>query len=102
MQPTLTARTQTSENGTAPRVPLPLGPLPQMPRTRAPRPGSDLDAVLREIPSQQAGTDHDLDPELNLEPGPGIFMGLRVALMFNAGLGVAALLVYEAWAMLAH
>lgn len=32
----------------------------------------------------------------------GIFLGLRSALLFNAGLGIFAMLAYEAWAVLMH
>jgi hypothetical protein len=32
----------------------------------------------------------------------GIFLGLRSALLFNAGMGIFALLAYEAWVCMAH
>ncbi len=103
MQPTLMTQPPIAPTGyTAPPVPLPAGPMPHAPRTRTPGRSSEIDSLLQDIPSQQKASAVDADPELMLEPGPGIFMGLRVALMFNAGLGVAALLVYEAWSMLAH
>ncbi len=96
MQPTLLTQPHTAPHDyNAPR--LPLGPMPQAPRgTGKP----SIDSLLRDLPSQQAAV--DVEPEFNVEPGPGIFMGLRIALMFNAGLGIAALLAYEAWTMLAH
>ena len=99
MQPTLMTQPQIAPKGyPAPPVPLPGGALPQPPRTRTP----SVDSLLHDIPAQRHAAAVDADPELVLEPGPGIFMGLRVALMFNAGLGLAALLAYEAWSMLAH
>jgi hypothetical protein len=35
------------------------------------------------------------------EPGVGIFQGLRVALLFNAGIALTGLLVWECWTLLA-
>ncbi len=40
--------------------------------------------------------------EMVLEPGsaaPGIFYGLRAALLLNTAVGLAGLLAYEVWAM---
>lgn len=99
MQPTLMTQPNVAPNGyKAPSVPLPANGFPQAPRTHTP----SVDSLLRDIPSQQQASAVDMDPELMLEPGPGIFMGLRVALMFNAGLGIVGFLAYEAWAMLAR
>ncbi len=97
MQPTLMTQPHTAPRGyTAPPIPLAPGTVPQSPRTPS------VDSLLRDAPSRQQAGAVDTDPELMLEPGPGIFTGLRIALMFNAGLGVAAMLMYEAWTMLAH
>ncbi len=61
---------------------------------------SNLDSLLKETPIPQAAA----SAELAVEPdaAPGIFLALRVALLFNAGVGVAALLAYETWTMLAR
>lgn len=97
MQPTLMTQPHTAPRGyAAPPIPLPPGTVPQSPRTPS------VDTLLRDTPSSQQAASVHADPELMLEPGPGIFTGLRIALMFNAGLGVAAMLMYEAYSMLAH
>ncbi len=84
----------------APPVPhLPLDPSPFSPGAR-PRTVS-VDSLLREAPSQRAGVAESTDAIMG-EPSPGIFMGLRIALLFNAGLGIAGFLAYEAWMMLAR
>lgn len=49
-----------------------------------------------------AATASSTDHELMTDPRPGIFLGLRVALLFNAGVGVMALLAYEGWMLLAR
>ncbi len=76
---------------------LPIRPsTPAHGPSRQPR-HSNLDALLKSQPVKE----HSAAREADLEPTPGIFLGLRVALFFNAGLGIAALLAYEAWSMLA-
>ncbi len=89
----------TQKNGPLPMPStVPMSPaVPARARSRQPR-RSDLDSLLRSHPAREQGTAQDA----NLEPTPGIFLGLRVALFFNAGLGIAALLAYETWSMLAR
>jgi hypothetical protein len=43
----------------------------------------------------------ELDTMLSGEPGLGAFAGLRVALLFNAGIALSGLLIWEIWTMLA-
>ncbi len=60
----------------------------------------DIDSLLRQA---EAMSPHaSVEAGMELDPKPGVFLGLRIALMFNAGLGIAALIAYEGWAMLAH
>ncbi len=59
---------------------------------------SSLESLLKDRPALRPAT----EPEVVAEPGPGIFMGLRIALFFNAGLGLLGLLAYETWTMLAR
>ncbi len=75
-----------------------LVPTPRKPKA------SSVDSLIREIPMQQAARHTTPEAELDMmaDAGPGIFMGLRVALFFNAGLGIVALLTYETWTMLAR
>jgi hypothetical protein len=61
---------------------------------------STLDSLLRQSPAVHTGT--TTEPSIELDNPHGIFLGLRVALLFNAGLGLGALVVYEAWTMLAR
>ena len=83
------------QSGIIPAVPaIPIPPAAPV-QGRQPR-RSDLDSLLKTHPMPGRAT------QQAPEPASGIFLGLRVALFFNAGLGIAALLVYEAWSMLAH
>ncbi len=70
-----------------------------VPAPRKPKPGS-LDSLLRETPARHTSPKSEVD--MMADAGPGIFMGLRMALFFNAGLGITALVAYEVWTMLAH
>ena len=83
------------QSGIVPPVPaIPIPPAVPV-QGRQPR-RSELDSLLKThiVPGQVT--------QQAPEPVSGIFLGLRVALFFNAGLGIAALLAYEAWSMLAH
>ena len=78
---------------------------PQLPsslRVNVGKPGRthDIDSLLRhaEAVSPRASA----DAEIELDPKPGVFLGIRIALIFNAGLGIAALVAYEGWALLAR
>ena len=94
--------------------------LPQAPRSidhSAPPvgyPGASHAATLPVLPGQPgthnqpfadissaAGYDGDLEAGTMME-GPGLFTGLRVALLFNVFLGLAGLLAYEAWTALTY
>ncbi len=68
---------------------------------RHPRtPSSDLDSLLKKGATVRYAPEVQIDFEP--ESGPGIVMALRVAILFNAGLGLAGLVAWEAWQMLAH
>lgn len=78
---------------------------PQLPPSL--RPGAvkparthDIDSLLRQ--AQAVSPQAAAEAEIELDPRPGIFLGLRVALMFNAGIAVAAMVAYEGWALLAR
>jgi hypothetical protein len=43
----------------------------------------------------------DMDAMLSAEPTLGVFQGLRLALLFNAGIALTGILVWECWALLA-
>ncbi len=89
-----TALTHTHPAPQAPHLPVePFAPAAK--KTLNP----SLESLLKNAPLQRAGT--DIQPEI-AEPAPGIFMGLRIALFFNAGLGIVGLLAYEAWTLLAR
>lgn len=68
----------------------------------------DLDALIRlglpdkHAASQKAAPLPETAFEAVLDATPGIFLGLRLALLFNAALGVTALVIYEGWTMLAR
>jgi hypothetical protein len=91
------------------------------PNNRNPGRISDLDSLLKiaEKPLENArvtGASASLQAQahglagpsaattlaFDVEPRPAIFLGLRNALMFNAGVGICAMLAYEFWAFLAH
>ena len=59
-----------------------------------------------ETPAPAVADSLELDAEagLNLDgdPGPVVFLGLRAALLFNVGLAVLGLVAYESWSLLAH
>ncbi len=57
-----------------------------------------LDSLLK----TEARPELDLLGTLDLEPTVGAFQGLRVAMLFNAALGIAGLVGYEAWTMMAR
>ncbi len=96
--------------GTQSHHKAPLGMLPELAAWKVPsKPRThDLDALIslelpdRQAPSQKAAPLPEVAPEAMLDATPGIFLGLRLALLFNAGLGVAALVMYEGWTMLAR
>ncbi len=78
---------------------------PQLPpslRSRNVKPARthDIDTLLRQ--SEAVSPQVSAHAEMELDPRPSVFLGLRVALMFNAGIGVAALVAYEGWALLAR
>lgn len=84
-----------------------------------PRPGrrpslriSDVDSLLkiadstqRTVESRAPGSHAEAAVgvmSMDGEQAGGIFLGLRTALLLNAGVGVVALLMYEAWFCMAH
>ncbi len=87
-----------------------LGELPELATWKVPgKPHThDLDALIhlgfphKHSPTRKATPLPETAFEVVLDATPGIFLGLRLALMFNAGLGVAALVLYEGWMMLAR
>ena len=76
--------------------------VPNKPRTH------DLDALIGlGLPDKHAGSQKttplpETAFEAVLDATPGIFLGLRLALLFNAALGVMAMVIYEGWTMLAR
>ncbi len=87
-----------------------LGGLPELANWKVPgKPHTrDLDALIhlgfpeKQAPTRKAAPLPEVAFEAVLDATPGIFLGLRLALMFNAGLGVAALVLYEGWMMVAR
>ncbi len=61
---------------------------------------TSLDSLLKTPSMPDAPT--EAAPAIELDPGPGAFGALRVALLFNAAVGVAGLLCYEVWTGLAR
>jgi len=53
------------------------------------------------VESAQAHTLSELDAMLIRDPNLGAMQGLRLALLFNVGLALSGLLVWEIWSMLA-
>lgn len=109
-QLTPTYPTQDRTPGTQSHPATVLGALPELAAWKVPgKPRThDLDALLSlGFPDKNSSTQKvaplpETAFEAVLDARPGIFLGLRLALMFNAGLGVAALVVYESWVMLAR
>ena len=65
-----------------------------------PRRTNHLDSLLQTGPRVRSSVDQELSVELT--PSPGIFLALRVALLFNAAVGILGFACYEAWIALAH
>lgn len=85
-------------------VPTPISPMPQVPRVR-----SEADSTLG-VDAKQAAAAHqriesnpyaELDAMLIRDPNTGAVHGLRTALLFNAGLVLSGLMVWELWSLLA-
>ncbi len=74
------------------------------PEVSRPRRISEIDSLLQTPRKPEAAPETALGPEASLErmQTPGIFLGLRVALLFNAALGVFGFACYEAWIALTH
>jgi len=76
--------------------------VPHKPRTH------DLDVLIgvglpdKHAASQKAAPLPETAFEAVLDATPGIFLGLRLALLFNAALGVMGMVIYEGWTMLAR
>ena len=82
-----------------PVKPVPPLPIPQSAAKQPRKAGhKQLDTLLK----TEARTDLDAFGTLELEQTPGVFQGLRVAMLFNAVLAIAGLLGYEAWMMVAR
>ncbi len=64
----------------------------------AQRPAANLSSVPAD--GVQPHTLSELDAMLIGDPNLGAFRGLRVALLFNAGLALSGLLLWELWSML--
>ena len=97
MHPTLsTHTTEAQSNHTHLPLSLPLPGTAKKPHYDS----STLDSLLRTAPAQQIAPSYEAD--LGAQQSPGLFVGLRVALLFNGALALAGILGYEAWAMLAR
>ncbi len=57
---------------------------------------ANLDMLLRPAPAAASVRSIAGDTELPLEM-PGLFLGLRVALLFNMALGLGGFVAYELW-----
>jgi hypothetical protein len=88
----------------ATRNPLP----PAIGTYTEPRPGSRLASLPN--PSTQPATRErsrqdlvsELDATLAGDPNTGAMQGVRFALLFNAGLALSGVVIWELWTMLAH
>jgi hypothetical protein len=67
----------------------------------APTPSVAADRSSQTAEGAPAHTLPELDAMLIRDPNLGAIHGLRVALLFNAGLALSGLLVWEIWSMLA-
>ena len=79
-------------------VPMPpslVGPLPGI------QPGVQAPTVIAPREAVQAQTFSELDQMLIEDPNVGAVNGIRFALLFNAGLAVSGLVVWELWSMIA-
>lgn len=82
-----------------PAKPVPPFPIPHGGATQTRKTAhKQLDSLLKAEPR----TNPDVFGALEAEQTPGVFQGLRVAMLFNAGLGILGLLGYEAWTMMAR
>ena len=97
MHPALLTHTpEAQSNHTHPPLSLPLPDAAKKPHYDS----STLDSLLRTTPAQQTAPSYEAD--FVAQQSPGLFVGLRVALLFNGALALAGFLGYEAWAMLAR
>jgi hypothetical protein len=75
----------------------------------APQPGTHgadglnthLSSLLKQAPASAAERSPVLNAEEQIAP-PGLFLGLRVALLFNVALGVTGFAAYELWTAFFH
>ena len=81
--------------GAPTRQPLP-GSLVMPPPVAKPRPS------VTGVEASQTAAMHEMDSMLIDEPNLGAVKGLRVALIFNAGLALSGLLMWEVWTFLAR
>ncbi len=97
MQTLLTPRTNVEQN--EPATAHVIAPFVSGQARVKPSRNSNLDSLLK---IDRAPQNEPAMEMLDLDPAPGVFLGLRIALLFNAGLGIAALLAYEAWTAIAR
>ena len=71
-----------------------------MPAVSRPRRTTEMDSLLQTPRQPQATTETAVS--LETVPIPGLFLGLRIALLFNAGLGILGFACYEAWTAMTH
>ena len=79
-------------------VPMPpslVGPLPGI------QPSEQAPAALSLREHAQVNPFSELDQMLLEDPNVGAVNGLRFALLFNAGLAVSGLVIWELWSMIA-
>ena len=80
-------------------IPLPMvAPLPGETKAAS---ASQVAQVAINRDQARANTYSELDAMLIRDPNVGAIHGLRAALLFNAGLALSGLLVWEVWSLLA-
>jgi hypothetical protein len=89
----------------APTLHAPLPPLPQVKPEVGSRPSFDADPAAKQATAAhqriEANPYAELDAMLIRDPNIGAVHGLRTALLFNAGLVLSGLVVWELWSLLA-
>jgi hypothetical protein len=83
-------------------VPLPLEANGNaIPRYKTSSAGIEAPAAPATRERTEKSTFSDLDAMLIADPNMGAIHGLRVAMLFNAGLALSGLMIWEIWNMIA-
>ena len=67
----------------------------------APHLNTHLSSLLKQAPESAAARSAVVNADEQIAP-PGLFLGLRVALLFNVAIGVTGFAAYELWTAFFH